>query len=168
MDLQAKVIPLLPPNTNPLALGALGPHKAIWHWVLLSQFPGCTAPSYHSSRISFPGCWRRLSKGGMPQHGRETCTEELLLDWLNLPSFPKAYRSMIHLQLGVSLGVLCLLLVPSSSTQEVLGDGLRELQTTCMPWQIPSPKPCLGTLESLLKSSPNHLKQRKDSRHFHL
>lgn len=67
VDLQVKVIPLLSPHTNPLApLGALGPHKGVWCWVLLSLFPACTAPSRYSSRISFPGCWWKLFDGGKP------------------------------------------------------------------------------------------------------
>lgn len=39
VDLRAKILPLLPPNANPLALGALGSPKAIWRWVLLPPVP---------------------------------------------------------------------------------------------------------------------------------
>lgn len=90
VDLHVKVIPLLSPNTNPLApLGALGPHKAVWCWVLLSLFPACTAPSCHSSRISFPGCWRKLFDGGKPTQKGST---QANFAWLP----PRAYRFMIH------------------------------------------------------------------------
>lgn len=131
MNLQANIIPLLPPAPNPLALGALEPSKAIWPRILLSQFPGCIAPSYLSSRMSFPGCWHSVLKGRMPQHGRDnTCTEELL-QLAKLAPFPQGLQVNDSFAGESVPRSLLPVLAPFSSNQEVLGGGLRELQTAC-------------------------------------
>lgn len=92
--------------------------------------------------------------GTLPQ---KSCSK-----WLNLPSFPRAYRSMIHFQFSVLWSPVPVL-APCSSKQELLGDGLRELKTACTLQQVPRPKPCLESLESFLKSDSKHLNQRKHS-----
>lgn len=99
VNLQANIIPLLAPAPNPLALGALDlKQSGLWFSCLSSLAallhpaspPEC--PSLAAAIVSSrEGCH---SMAGT--HAQKSCS-----NWLNLPSFPRAYRSMIHLQLSV-------------------------------------------------------------------